>query len=558
MALTGAHLAGGALLCFLLAYLLYSRWLGRRIFSLHLWREEELPAYRFRDNYDYMPASLPVLWGHHFSSIAGAAPIVGPAIAVVWGWLPALLWVVLGVIFIGAVHDFGALVASARHGGRSIGTIAAKVMGGLAGELFKVIIFLLVFVVLAVFAYIVANLFVSYPSSVLPVNGEILVAILAGIAIYRWRLHPVVVGGVALVVLMVLVWLGVYFPVELPEWMVIGSPVLTWTVILLVYVWVASSLPVWLLLQPRDYINSYKLILGLVLLYVGLFLSAPEIDAPALRLKEVDMPVFPFIFIMIACGAISGFHSLVASGTTAKQLSKPQHARPVGYGAMLGEASLAVVSLVAVCAGFASANEWYQHYASSNIGMEGALTAFVKGASSFLKGVGLGNTLASEQFVITLLSVVIIGFALTSLDTAGRIQRYIIGEWAERLNFSAMAKSPALQAFVAVALSTLLALSDAEGKGGLRLWPLFGSTNQLVGALALFTVAVWLRHERKNIYPALLPAVFLAIVTFVGVVESIHAFVRDGRWLLVVVGTIIGVANLVIMGIALGQLTTRR
>ncbi|MCA9581966.1 MAG: carbon starvation protein A, partial [Myxococcales bacterium] len=310
-----------ALACFVLGYRFYGRFVGERVFQD---REDiRTPAVEFQDGQDFVPTNKYILFGHHFTSVAGAAPIIGPCVAAYWGWLPALLWVVLGTIFMGAVHDFGALVASTRERGRSVADIAAKVMNSRARIMFMSFVLVLVWIVLAVFAMAIAALFVSQPGSVLPVNIAIVVAVAVGWLIYRRRVPPLVPSLVALVILYVFVWIGTEVPIDLTE---VGlsrtEASKTWILLLFAYCGAASLLPVWLLLQPRDFINSHQLIVGLALLFGGLLIAHPDFDAPALRQPGGDAPgIFPLLFITIACGAISGFHGLVSSGTTSKQLA---------------------------------------------------------------------------------------------------------------------------------------------------------------------------------------------------------------------------------------------
>ncbi|MEE2702755.1 MAG: carbon starvation CstA family protein, partial [Myxococcota bacterium] len=332
------------LAAYLLAYRFYSRFLSQRVFGLA--REEPVPSREQEDGIDYVPTKLHVLWGHHYTSIAGAAPIVGPALAVIWGWLPALVWVVLGTIFMGAVHDFGALVISLRNRGRSIADIAASVVSPRARTLFLLVISFLIWIVLAVFAYIIATLFVQFPSAIFPINIQILVALALGWLVYRLRVPILLPSLAGFGILLCAVFLGEWSVRAFPS--LAGISVLTWTILLLVYSFVSSVLPVRVLLQPRDYLNSHQLILALLLLGAGIFVLRPEIVAPALNLSaEGSPPLLPFLFITIACGAISGFHGLVSSGTTSKQIGRMPDARPIGYGGMLGEGTLGLLAVMA-------------------------------------------------------------------------------------------------------------------------------------------------------------------------------------------------------------------
>jgi carbon starvation protein len=540
-----------SLLCFFLAYRFYSRHLSKYIFD----SEDNgftTPAHELRDDVDFVPAKKHVLFGHHFSSIAGAAPILGPAIAIMWGWLPAILWVVFGTVFMGAVHDFGSLVMSVKHKGASVGAITQKIIGTRSKILFLTIIFLLVFIVIAVFAFVIANLFVQYPGSVIPINFEILVAIIIGKWAYKKERNLLIPSIIALILLYVTVYIGFLYPVVLPEWMCIeGSQVMTWIVFLMVYGFVAAVLPVWTLLQPRDFINSHQLVVGLIVIYLGIFITQPEMDAPALNLKNAEVNWFPFLFITIACGAISGFHALVASGTTSKQLNKLSDARPIGYGAMLGEASLALAATIAVAAGFENAEAWHVHYHSyaeaSTMGAK--LGAFVDGTSSFLEVLGLNVMMENDQGLTQTLSavfisVLVISFAATSLDTAVRIQRYILGEIGEVVRVKSLRDNRYVQSGLAVGFSFLLVLSGEGGKGGLALWPLFGSTNQLLGSLTLLVLSVWLFQSKKNYWWTLAPMIFVTLMTFVATVFNMMHYFTDGSHLLFLIAFLIAVCQI--------------
>ena len=555
-----------AVICLLLlfaGYRFYSRFLAGRIFMSD--SDEPMPSAGMRDDVDYVPARKGLLFGHHFSSIAGAAPILGPAIAVIWGWLPALLWIVLGAIFMGAVQDFGALVISARHKGDSIGSITEQIIGPRAKRLFLLIIFLLVFIVIAVFAYVIATLFVNYPGTVIPINFEIIVAILIGYRAKKGSGRLLLPSVFALILLYVLTYVGFLYPVHLPEWMWInGSEVMTWIVFLMAYGFIAATLPVWVLLQPRDYINSHQLIVGLVLIYAGMIVASPEMDAPAIHFAGNPVSWFPFLFITIACGAISGFHALVASGTTSKQLTSMRHARFIGYGSMIGEASLAVAATIAVAAGFDSSEAWLHHYSSFETagGMGNQLTAFVQGTTSFLAAAGLDIVVQTEEgrrsLAAVFVSVLVISFAATSLDTAVRIQRYIVQEIGRSAGGGKLTENRYWQAFIAVGLSFLLVLWEPDGTGGLKLWPLFGSTNQLLGSLTLLVISIWLFRLGKNFWVTLLPMLFITAITSIATYFNFLTYLEEKNWLLVLISLVIGICQLWITLEGLLLLTGRK
>ncbi len=521
-----------AFVAYILAYRFYGRFLSRRIFSIDPARLT--PAHEFRDGVDFVPTKRHILFGHHFTSIAGAGPIVGPAIAVIWGWLPALVWIVFGSIAMGAVHDFGALVVSARHGGRSIGEVTRELVGPRARTLFLLLIFFALLIVIAVFVLVIGVLFMNYPATVLPVWVELPVAVLLGFYIYRRSGNTLLASVIALVVLYAFVLVGMHVPLRMPP-LIMGSEILTWSVVLLVYAYVASTLPVWVLLQPRDYINSHQLFVGLGLLYLGLFIARPEIVAPAVNHNPVGAPVLiPFLFITVACGAISGFHSLVSSGTTVKQLDNERDIPFIGYGSMLIEGVLSVLVILACTAGFGSLSAWNAHYSSWDAakGLGAKIGAFVEGGASFLSATGIPHELGAA-----IAAVLVISFAATTLDTATRIQRYVVSELAEDLKLDFLkGRHPA----TTVAVVSAFALSMIKGgKGGLILWPLFGTVNQLLGGLALLSVTMYLVRIGKPVYYTLLPMIFMLIMSAWSMIANLGRFAEAGNWLLISIGSAI-------------------
>jgi len=517
--MNAALIAVIVLALYFLGYRFYSKFLAQKVFRLS--DDEVTPAHTLKDNVDYVPTNKHVLFGHHFSSIAGAAPIIGPAIAVFWGWLPAIIWVVLGTIFMGAVHDFSALVVSARRQGRSVGDLAGTIINSRARTLFLLIVFFLIFFVLAVFAYAIAALFVAFPSSVFPINFEIIVAVVIGVLLYKKGVPLLWPSIVALILLYVTIWVGTKFPIEAPA--IMGSPQVTWIIFLLVYSFIASVLPVWVLLQPRDYINSHQLFVGLAILILGLFVAHPTMQAPAINTNTAGaVPIFPFIFVTIACGAISGFHGLVSSGTSSKQLDKMTHARHIGYGGMLGEGTLAMIATLAVAAGISRA-DWLTHYHDWQAAANGGITNFVLGASTFLTALHIPELLSK-----TFISVVVISFAATSLDTATRIQRLIIGELGSAYKIKPL-ENRYIGAALAVIPSLLLALLAQDpgrgpGSGGFLLWPLFGATNQLVGGLTLLVATIFLWRMGQPVIYTAIPMVFLIFMTTASMILNFRAF----------------------------------
>lgn len=534
-------LAAIVFVAFALGYRFYSKFLAEKIFALR--DDEPVPAEEFADGVDFVATERRVLLGHHYTSIAGAAPIVGPALAVVWGWLPALVWVCVGTICMGAVHDFAALVISLRHKGRSIGEIAGGVLSPRIRLLALVVISLLIWIVLAVFAFIIATLFHSYPGAIFPINVQILLALGLGWLVRHRGIGIFAPSLVIYVVLLISVFMGDAFVAAFPA--VAGLSVTSWVWILLIYCFIASVLPVWLLLQPRDLLNAHQLVTALVLLTAGLLVLRPEVQAPALNLSpEGAPPIFPFLFITIACGAISGFHGLVASGTTSKQIQRMSDARSIGYGGMLGEGALGLLAVLATTAGFSSRASWDLHYSSWGAaqGLPAKLGAFVGGGANFLGALGIPGEAAQ-----TFMAVVVIAFAATSLDTGARIQRLVISELGATYGVRPL-ENRYFAGALGIGLALLLALTQAGGKGGMILWPLFGTTNQLLAGITLLLVSVWLRRQGKPTLYTLLPLLFVGLVTILAMVAEIADYWASGRTLLLAMGVAILICDLWILG----------
>jgi carbon starvation protein len=571
-------IAGLSAIAFILAYRLYGRWLGRRIFQLTAARA--CPSTTFTDGVDFVPTPRTVVLGHHFTSIAGTGPIVGPAIAVMWGWLPAVLWVVFGSIFIGAVHDLGSLVVSLRNDGQTIGDVAGRLLNRRVRVLFLFILFIGLTIVLAIFGLVIAVVFRMFPAAIFPCVIQVPLAVVVGIVLRRSGARLLLPSIVALVLMYLAVifgdvgWLG-SFNVAMA-----GLPVMMWVFILLGYSFVASVLPVGVLLQPRDYINALQLVTALGLIVIGLFVAglfggAPvdgtrpplEIVAP---LADFDPPgaplLLPFLFITIACGAISGFHCLVASGTTSKQIRSETDAVSIGYGAMIMEGFLAVLVILACVAGLglgATAADgqivlgeaaWADRYASwGEAGSLGAkVAAFVDGAANLLGAMAVPSGVA-----IALMGVLVASFAATTLDTACRLQRYVVQELASTVSHSwrAAAWSAPGRYFatsVAVVLAALLAAIPAgggewtwisTGTGGLILWPLFGATNQLLAGLAFLVIAFFLWRAGRPTWFLIVPMIFMLVIpawamgaqVFIGTGAD-FAWIAQERWLLAGIG----------------------
>ncbi len=541
--MNAALLAAITFALFALAYRFYSRFLSQKIFQLAA--DEAVPSREFEDGVDFVPTRMHVLWGHHYTSIAGAAPIVGPAIAVIWGWLPALVWVVVGTVFMGAVHDFAALVISLRNRGRSIGDIAGLVIGPRVRALFLVIVLFLIWIVLAVFAFIIGTLFVANPGAIFPINVQIIVAIALGWLVYRLRMPIFWPSVVGYALLLAAIFQGNAFADAFPA--ITRISVSAWVWILLIYAFFASVLPVWLLLQPRDYLNSHQLVTGLTLLTLGLIVLNPTLQAPVVNTSPPGAPpMIPFLFITIACGAISGFHGLVSSGTTSKQVGCMTDARPIGYGGMLGEGTLGMLAVLAATAGFASTADWWGHYASwgAASGLSMKLDAFVSGGARFVASLGVPLDTAR-----TFIAVMVIAFAATSLDTGARIQRLVIAELAEAYGVRPLANRYTAGA-LGIGAALLLAVTQAGGKGGLVLWPLFGTTNQLVAGVTLLVVSVWLRRMGRPVVYTLAPMIFVGTATVFAMLGEVRSYFENfgEQWLLALMGSLILVLDVWVIG----------
>lgn len=553
--MSGSLVAVISLVLFFVGYRYYSKFLAEKIYKLD--PDFVTPAHKLDDGVDYVPTNKYILWGHHFTSIAGAAPIVGPAIAVYWGWLPAMLWVVLGTIFAAGVHDFGVMVLSVRNKGQSIGIIADKIVGHRAKILFLFIILILVLMVNAVFAWVISNLFISFPASVLSIFIQIPLAVWIGYRSYRKTGSMLIPSIIVLFVMYFAAIIASYVPVlqidfvryfggeNSTVWFGLNGvemSFLLWITILMIYVYIASTLPVWKLLQPRDFINSHQLILGLVILYLGLFIMSPEITAPTTNQSAGDVSWFPLLFITIACGAISGFHGLVSSGTTAKQLDNETDARFIGYLGAIGEGSLALITIVAVVTYFNTTGEFLDTYHSFASAGASGLNIFVQGAAQLATALYIPLQVAE-----TIIAVIVISFAATTLDTSVRLMRYIINELGEEYNVQPLTKMH-LSTCIAVGASAALVLIPEGprgiGSGGYLLWPLFGTSNQLLAAISLLIVTIWLKRKGRSYIYTLVPLVFLLFMTLWAMIQQVFfdwsgLGSTDGNMLLFIFGAVI-------------------
>ena len=523
-------------------WFVYSKFIATKIYQLD--PNFVTPANEFNDGVDFVPTNKYVLWGHHFTSVAGAAPIVGPAIAVYWGWVPAVLWVTLGTIFFAGVHDFGALWASSRHKGKSIGALSEDVIGKRTRALFMVVIFLVLLMVNAVFGVVIAGAFVNTPNAVFPAWSAIVVALIIGQLIHR-NFNLTILSVLGVLALYCSIYVGSVFPIELPQGMMGLSANANWIIILFIYASIASMLPVWVLLQPRDFINGMQLFVGLFLLYGAVFLSLPDISAPAFNdMMTEDAPsLVPLLFVTIACGAVSGFHGIVSSGTSSKQLDKETDARFVGYFAALGEGSLALITIVAVSGAALAASPEIWHEIYDKYGTAGAGTFIQGGAQMITNGWGIPVSVTT-----TLLATMVALFAGTTMDSGVRLQRYIIQEWGEIYGIPLFKKGFSAT-LIAVTCCLLLAFGagGASGSGGLTIWPLFGSTNQILAGMTLLVLSVMLIKLGRPARYTLLPMIFVLITSCWAAVIKLMEFWEASNWLLVVIDIVVLVTSLLVI-----------
>lgn len=532
-----------------LGYRFYASYISTKIYSLQDF-SGEVPSKEFEDGIDFVPTKKAILFGHHFTSIAGAAPIIGPCIAAFWGWLPAMLWIVFGAIFMGAVHDFGALVISVREKGKTIADITGTIINKRVKIMFLIFVMMLSWLVMAVFAMAISGLFIAIPTAVLPVNMEIIIAIIVGFLLYKKKVDSLIPSIIALVLLYIFVYMGSFLPISFDSFgLDKSSQSNIWILLLFIYSGVASLLPVWLLLQPRDYINSHQLIVGLALIFLGIAIAQPVVQAPMIRESSDGAPsLFPLLFVTIACGAISGFHGLIASGTTSKQISNIQDTKMIGYGSMLGEGTLALASTIAAVAGISLVTDctlpsigsvanlsWNIYYDTWAHATTNKATAFVLGGGALIQSLGFSPILAQ-----TITAVLVISFAATTLDTATRIQRFILGEVGEAIEFSIL-KNRYVATLIAILPALALTfwniydpLSGQSTKAGWILWPIFGASNQMLAALTLMMLSIYFWKKDKPVLPLVIPFILITITTLSALVLNAHSFFRNNHFLLFV------------------------
>ncbi|MCR5778406.1 MAG: carbon starvation protein A [Lachnospiraceae bacterium] len=549
-------------------YVFYGGWLCKK---WGVGEGGETPAHTMEDGVDYVPAKAPILMGHHFSSIAGAGPITGPIGAAAFGWIPCALWIIIGGIFMGGVHDFGALVTSLRHGGKSIGEIIAVNMSKRAKLLFLCFSYLSLILVVAAFASIVAGTF----GTVVDENGVInqaasdshasvamvsilfiLIAIVFGVLVYRMHLPMIASSAIGIAAIVAIIAVGMNFhPIYLST--------STWMWIVGVYIVIASVTPVWILLQPRDYLSSFLLYAMLGVAFFAVVVAHPSMDSMAAAKFAVEGAsgktfMFPVLFTTIACGAISGFHSLVSSGTTSKQLDKETDAKPIAYGSMLIECVLAILTLCAI----AYAYKW--NAANPDNALTGATAIFGGGIAHMIDDVIPGT----YHILYTLLVLAYSAFCLTSLDTATRLARFMFQEFwldgskgetpANVTGYKKVVSNPLFATLLTVVLGVSLGLNGYE-----KIWALFGSANQLLAAIGLLAIAAWLTNAGKENRMLIIPMVFMMLVTISSLIintknqfSAIAAGGADwGPWVQAVIGILLIVLALALAVEGYGVIT---
>lgn len=522
-----------AAVLFVGAYKIYGGWLAKK------WGvddKRETPAHTLRDDIDYCPADARVVFGHQFSSIAGAGPITGPiaAIGLGFGWLPAYIWIVLGSMFLGGVHDWGSLFASVRHEGKSIGEIIRANVGDRAKLLFNIFAWLALTLVVAAFTDICAGTFAYDPANPEALTGAragtasllfIVLAMLFGFFVYRKKANLMLSTIIGVALLFVAIWVGYAFPV-------VKLSKLAWDVVLIVYISAASIMPVWILLQPRDYLCSFLLYAMLIGAFLGIILVQPVIKEPAYTgfVNMNGQSLFPILFITIACGAVSGFHSLVSSGTASKQVSKESDTKIIGYGAMLIEGIIAVIAILAVC------------YVAKEDRTGTPAQIFASGVANFMNH-GFGFPVEVGQvFVILAFSA----FALTSLDTATRLGRYM---WQEMFQKVGVAKEdqPFLAKNITATIITVGASVVLLLYGFKNIWPVFGAANQLLAAMAFLGLTTWFYKTKKPVLVAAIPMCFMLVVTLVALAQLTMAKFNSGDILLSLIAGVLFILAVVLV-----------
>ena len=511
---------------FICGYLFYSKFIAKKIFGIN--DNIVPPSKEYEDGKDYIPTNKHILFGHHFTSIAGLAPIVGPCIAICWGWLPTLSWIVLGTVFIGAVHDFGALVISVKEKGRSVADLANKTINNRVRIMFLLFVIILSWLVLAIFTNAIAGLFakdLSGHQAVIPINIEIILSIIMGYYIHKTNKSALIPSIIILVILYISIIIGIKFPISLPTNF--------WIYFLFLYSAIASILPVWKLLQPRDFINSHQLILALFLIFLSIIILNPTTTVPMIQNNSDNPSLFPFLFITIACGAISGFHGLVSSGTTSKQIKNLKDTRMIGYGAMLGEGSLALATTIAAACGIGiyigiNPDQHTHDLSTFALAKNLRLETFPNSVAALLHNSIVeifnikNNSIELFNGLKTFVIIIMISFAATTLDSATRICRFMVKELGEAINLNFL-KNKYIGTLFAIIPAMLLLIIPINGISlGKFLWPLFGASNQMLAALTLMIIAFYFQAKGGKILLIVIPMIFISLICIISFISNFY------------------------------------
>ncbi len=496
-------------------YFIYAKFLDKKLINPD--DKKKTPANVIKNNIDYKPSKKFFLFGHHFASIAGAGPIIGPILAVSYfGWLFVILWIAIGSVFIGGVHDYITLMLSVRHKGQGIAKISEKRIGKKTFYIFSILLWATLMLIISVFSVSSAQSLVEIPELVIPFFGITLTAIFLGLAVYKFNQNKIISSIIAVITVIFFIWLGIKVPISLPFTQAISQTV--WVSVLFIYALIVSLVPVWLILQPRDYVSSISLFAFLFIGIAAIIISRPEINAPAtIPFSLSQVPLWPILFITVACGAVSGFHAMISSGTTSKQLAKESHGKFIGYGAMIAEGIVALLVVIFVIAGL----KWNPGFAlTGNLDFfadalaSGWIVAFGRGFANIV-----GSAFPFIPFVLLIIlgSLVVNTFILTSLDTSTRIGRMIASEAIPR---KSKINKKFLLTLVTLIPAFLLAITNSYSS----LWRMFGASNQLIAGIVLIAITAYLvEHKKPSLY-TLIPSIFMIITTLAALFYGLYNY----------------------------------
>jgi carbon starvation protein len=523
-----------------LGYKIYGRFIEKK---LKINDKTVTPAVKQRDDVDFSPSEKPFLVGHHFASIAGAGPIIGPILAISYfGWLPVVLWVSVGSVFIGAMHDFTALMASVRNKAKSVATIARKYLGSRSGMFFGIMILITLLLIITVFSVSAADSIVAKPDLIIPLATITIIAVILGIGVEKYKWNYKLSSVIAIILIFLSVWVAAKLPIDfsLMNQGLLRNIIIT---VILLYAGVASVIPVWVLLRPRDYLSAIQMLIILLLGLVSIFIVHPVINAPA-RISGAGFPLWPILFITVACGAISGFHGLVSSGTTSKQLSKESHGRPVGYGSMLLEATLAILVTVVAIAGL----KWGVGEGSFQMALDqGWIVLFSSGFGNIVGKVGIPFITVA---VASLLGAFMVNqFILTSVDTSTRLSRFIISESLSKRISKKFKSSKLLSRIIITLLILVPAWLLAVTNSYETLWRLFGSSNQLIASITMITAASFFISRKTKVKFILIPALFVLVTTVSALFYLTFrggGYIAEGNWALVIISLAMAILGIIV------------